>query len=156
MKHKFFTIPIIDAEASEAALNQFCDKHRIADVEKHYDAGKSAWAVCVTWLSQEGSLTSGNPVSTNKRRPKVDYKEILSAEVFEQFSALRKLRKSLSEQEGVALYNIFTNDQLVAIVQQKIATKADLLRLEGVGQTRAEKYSEPFFKLVKQFDSNET
>ena len=151
MKHKFFTIPIFTPEVHEAAQNQFFAQHSIANVEKHYDANNSVWVVCVTWLSQEGGLALEANTSANTRKPKVDYRETLSTEHFEQFSTLRNLRKALSEQEGVPVYNIFTNDQLAAMVQQRITTKTALLALEGVGQTRVEKYSAPFLQQVTQF-----
>ena len=156
MKHKFFTIPIFNSEPAESDLNQFCGRHRIVDIDKHYDAGNSAWVFCVTWLSVEGALTPASKSSIDIKKPKVDYKEILSSEAFEQFCQLRNIRTIVAEREGIAVYNIFTNEQLCAMLEQKITNKAELLKLEGVGQTRAEKYSEPFFQKIKQLITDET
>jgi hypothetical protein len=56
---------------------------------------------------------------------KVDYREVLSAQDFAVFSKLREVRKGLAEKEGVPPYTIFTNEQLAAVVRQKVTTKAE-------------------------------
>ena len=45
---------------------------------------------------------------------------------------------------GRRVYNIFTNEQLAAMVTKNVDTKAALLALEGVGETRVRKYGEKF------------
>ena len=104
MRHKFFHIPVLHAEQAENELNQFCGQHRIAHVEKQFvdQAENSFWAICVTWLQGEG----GMPASPNgfSRKPKIDYKEVLSEDEFRLFSKLRDLRKTLAEQEGTPVY----------------------------------------------------
>lgn len=151
MKHKFFNIPTLYSEQAEAALNSFCDQHRIASVEKQFvaDGGNSCWAVCVTWLGQEGELAGSTSVKSKK--PRVDYKEVLSEENFIIFSRLRDLRTELSKQEGIAVYNIFTNEQLAKMVEERLTTKKDLLDIEGIGPTRVEKYAEAFLQPIREW-----
>lgn len=157
MKHKFFAIPVLDSDQAEAELNRFCDQHRIINIEKQVvsNAIGSHWAVCVSWLEQDGEIVKSK-TSSSAKKPKVDYRDVLSPELFEQFSRLRNVRSAVAEQEGIPVYNIFTNEQLAIMVQQKITSKAELLKLEGVGQTRVEKYSDAFIHEVKQFISDET
>ncbi len=158
MKLKFFTIPILNPETAETELNSFCDQHRIVNVEKHLidDAGNSCWAVCVTWLTQKGELPKTQATSLQAKKPKVDYKQILNEPDFKCFAELRDLRASAARQEGIALYSIFTNEQLAQIVQQRIVSKTALLALNGVGQTRVDKYAEPFLQHVQRWVSDET
>ena len=92
MKTKFFTIPVMDSDAAESALNQFCDQHTIVDIQRHYDSARGIWAVCVIWLAQDGELPKDN--KQNSRKPKVDYREVLSAEDFEKFSQLRNRNRN--------------------------------------------------------------
>lgn len=158
MKHKFFTIPILYPEPVEADLNRFCDQHRIINIEKHFvsDGSNSYWAVCVTWLAQESALIPHKATQTAKKKPRVDYKSVLNETDFQCFSELRDLRMHLAEQEGIPVYNIFTNEQLAQIVQQRITSQSALLSLNGVGQTRVEKYAEPFLDHMQQWISDET
>ena len=116
MRHKFFYIPVLHAAQAENELNQFCSQHRIAQVEKQFvnQAKNSYWAICVTWLQGDGAMPK--PSNSTSRKPKVDYKEVLSEDEFRLFSQLRDLRKTLAEQEGTPVYNIFTNEQLAAMV----------------------------------------
>lgn len=106
MKHKFFRISVIDAAENETKLNAFCAQHRITNVEKNFvaDGSNSFWSICVTWLDNQGSIQVDN-----KRKNKIDYKEILNDDDFNIYSQLRNLRKVLAEREGTPAYNIFTN-----------------------------------------------
>lgn len=158
MKHKFFTIPILNSDPVEAELNQFCDQHRVLNVEKQLivDGSNSCWAVCVTWLAHEGALRSVPSGSVAQRKPKIDYKKILNEADFQCFAVLRELRATLAEQEGMPVYNIFTNEQLAQMVQQRITTASALLTLNGVGQTRVDKYAAPFLEHIQQWLSHET
>jgi superfamily II DNA helicase RecQ len=67
---------------------------------------------------------------------------MLSAADFGIFSALRELRKSLAEAEGVPVYAVFTNEQLAKFAQNRPATKVALEKVEGVGVAKVEKYGE--------------
>lgn len=150
MKHKFFHIPLLDSEATAAELNRFCDQHRIVNVEKHFvaDGQSSCWAICVTWLEQGGALAE-NSAEVKAKKPRVDYKDVLNEEEFRLFSRLRDLRSELAQQEGVAVYNIFTNEQLAQMVQQRLSSNMALLKIDGVGQTRVEKYAEAFLSVIR-------
>ena len=152
MKHKFFNIPVLFSESAETELNCFCDSHRIANIEKQFvaDGANSRWAICVTWLEQEGELAKTAIEATKRKKPKVDYKEILSEADFEWFSELRDLRTTLAAKEGTPVYNIFTNEQLATMVENRITTRAGLLALEGVGQTKIDKYSDVFLQHIQQ------
>ncbi len=135
-----------DAAEIEAELNTFCSQHRITQVEKNFvaDGANSFWSICVTWIDRQGSIHVDN-----KRKSKIDYKEILNDDDFNLYSQLRDLRKVLAEREGTPPYNIFTNEQLANIVKQRVITKTALLDLEGIGHTRVEKYGADFLNCMK-------
>ncbi|MCP5241888.1 MAG: HRDC domain-containing protein [Burkholderiales bacterium] len=147
MKYKFFTILARHPEAGEEALNQFCSQHRVSFVEKHLvtDGANSFWSVCVTWLEGEGTL-----LASQHKKPSVDYKQILNENEFVIFLELRNLRKQLAESQGVPPYALFTNEQLAAMVQQRINSKAALQAIPGVGQSRVEKYGEAFLQKLSE------
>ena len=157
MKHKFFKIPVSYSEVYEKELNIFIAQHRITHIDRHFvaDGVNSFWSICVTWLNSEGAFAD----NAIKRKNKIDYKEVLNEVDFTIYARLRELRKTIAEREAIPVYNIFTNEQLAAIVQQRIFTKTALLAVEGVGQTRVEKYSSAFLDCLKNSlqppDSNE-
>lgn len=147
MKHKFFHIPVIDPARSEAELNAFCTQHPIADIEQHFVAFgiNSFWSFCVTYVDNQTSFADGI-----KRKNKIDYKERLSEENFSLYAQLRDLRKTIAEREGTPVYNVFTNEQLANMVEQRLTSKAALLAMEGVGKTRIDKYADIFIQNLKK------
>jgi superfamily II DNA helicase RecQ len=146
MKHKFFNIPVADPVNAETELNAFIAQHRITHIDRHFvaDGANSFWSICVTWLDREGALAD----SIAKRKNKIDYKDVLNVTDFAIYARLRDLRKVIAEREATPVYNIFTNEQLAAIVQQRILTKSALLSVEGIGQTRVEKYGKDFLDCI--------
>jgi superfamily II DNA helicase RecQ len=145
MKYKFFTIPARDPEAAETALNAFCNQHRVSFVEKQLiaDGADSFWSVCVSW--QDGEAAPSQGVSA-ANQPKVDYKELLSEEDFSAYLELRNFRKGMAEAKGVPSYALFTNDQLAAMVQQRVGSKSALQAIPGIGKSRVDKYGDAFLQ----------
>jgi len=129
MKHQFFAISALDPSEGQEALDSFCAAHRVIAVDKQLvaDGPASFWSLCVSY-QDPGSGPQG------QRRPRVDYKELLSEQEFTLFARLRSLRKELAEREGVPAYALFTNEQLAEI--------------EGVGPARIEKYGERFVQAL--------
>lgn len=83
-------------------------------------------------------------------RPKVDYKERLSAEDFASFARLREWRKQVSQAEAVPVYTVFTNEQLAQMVQQPVTSKQSLEQIAGVGDARVEKYGSQILEILQQ------
>jgi superfamily II DNA helicase RecQ len=145
MKIKFFVIAARHPESGEVELNRFCSQHRISFIEKHLiaDGADSFWSICVTWMDGEAAPSLAND---NRNKAVVDYKNVLSPHDFSLYLELRNYRKALADQQGVPPYALFTNDQLAAMLQQPIKTKADLMKIPGVGQSRIDKYGDSFIQ----------
>lgn len=148
MKFQFFTIPTQENTPAINELNSFCTQHRVTAIEKQFvsDGVNSFWSICITFIDTQAALLN---TSVGKSKKTIDYKEVLNDDDFSIYSQLRDLRKSIAEREGTPPYNVFTNEQLANIVQQRVKTKSDLLALEGVGQTRVDKYGELFVAQLK-------
>jgi superfamily II DNA helicase RecQ len=140
MPYKSFLIPVHGPAWAENELNEFICTHRVLTVDRRWvDQGaNSFWAVWVDCL--ESSADAGSGTGTSGSRSKIDYKEVLSPEEFEVYAQLRALRKEIAEEDGVALYNVFTNEQLAQMVQKRARTRQDLRQIAGIGDARAEKY----------------
>ncbi len=145
MRMRFFTIPAFAGDEDAAELNRFLVSHRILGTDRQFvqDGANSAWCLCVSYL-EAGDRSA--PV----KRGKVDYKEQLSEHDFAIYSRLRDLRKRLAEQQGVPVYALFTNEQMAAMVQQRISTRSQLQEISGVGEGRVEKYGQAFLSQLEQ------
>jgi superfamily II DNA helicase RecQ len=73
---------------------------------------------------------------------------LLSPEDFALFSKLREVRKKLAEENGLPVYAVCTNEQLAEIARQKPSSAAECMKIEGIGQGKAEKYVPTFIKCV--------
>jgi hypothetical protein len=67
MPLKFFTIPALDGDRAEAALNDFLRTHVASAVEKHLiqHAAAAYWHVCVTFSAASASTAvERTPIAT--------------------------------------------------------------------------------------------
>ena len=157
MPYRSFLIPVRDPSWAERELNDFIKTHKVLTAERHWvDQGaNSFWSVLVDYL--ESTEQSADAAATASKM-KIDYREVLSPEDFEIFAQLRVLRKELAAEDGVALYNIFTNEQLAQIVQGRVCTTEELEQVTGIGQAKVEKYGPRVLEFLSTVwkDSDET
>lgn len=153
MPFRIFLIPVHYGDDATEELNAFIASHRVAHIERKWiDQGtQSAWAFCVEYVLASPTR-DGNPRSQLSRN-RIDYKTILSPDEFTIFSMLRELRKELSQQEGVPVFALFSNEQLAQMVQRRCSSKADLLGIEGIGEAKLEKYAEKLLAVLSKFAS---
>ena len=147
MALRFFTVPVSDSTVSEAELNGFLACHKILSIDRQLVVLglNSFWAICVDYLN---GPAGGTAPLANLSRSRVDYKTILSAAEFDVFSRLRQLRKDLSQVEAVPVYALFTNEQLAQMVQRRCRSKSDLAQIEGISETKIDKYAERLLPLL--------
>ena len=146
MPLRFFTISIHDSVSSEEELNRFLAGHKVLSIERHLiDAGlNSFWTICVDYLHSAGQQ-SGRQSGVRNR---IDYKTILSPEEFTAFTQLRDFRKEAAQSEVVPVYTVFTNEQLASMVQRRCQSKSDLLKIEGIGDAKIEKYCSSLLQIL--------
>ncbi len=153
MAFRVFTIPISYPDLAEAELNSFLRSHRVLSIERRWvDQGPASfWAFCVDYLDA-AIPRANNRFDRGGQRPKVDYKEKLSAGDFEVYCKLREFRKQLSQTEAVPVYTVFTNEQLAHMAEKKARSKASLEEITGVGDARLEKYGERLLTFLNSLD----
>jgi superfamily II DNA helicase RecQ len=112
-------------------------------MERHLiDQGSNSfWTICVEYLK---SVSTDPTRNQNLSRNRVDYKSILPPDEFEVFSRLRELRKDIAQAEAVPVYALFSNEQLAQMVQRRCRSNGDLAQIEGIGESKIEKYAERF------------
>ena len=147
MQYKFFVIPIRDFEEAENELNRFLRSHRILSIQSEFvaDGKGSFWAKAVEYL--------GGGASRVRSRDRIDYQKVLDEHQFTLFSRLREVRKEIADSEGIPVYAIFTNEQLASIVTQKVRTISEMMKIDGIGKGKAEKYADLFLRAVNRSES---
>ncbi len=65
------------------------------------------------------------------------------------FRALRKLRKQIAEEEEVPPYVVFNDATLAEMARQQPCDDEELLRVNGVGQRKLERFGEAFLECIR-------
>ncbi len=66
------------------------------------------------------------------------------------FAKLRKLRKSLADEEGLPPYVVFSDATLIDMADILPTSYGEMLAVNGVGQRKLEKYADPFLDLIQE------
>ncbi|HEX5643215.1 MAG TPA: DNA helicase RecQ [Thermoleophilia bacterium] len=66
------------------------------------------------------------------------------------FDELRALRKRLADEQNVPAYVVFSDATLAEMAARRPGTSAELLEVNGVGQTKLERYGDAFLALVAE------
>lgn len=147
MQFRVFSIAATGDLDGEEELNRFLRSHRVVSVEKQLvvEGGSAYWCFCVEHLL--GPQASG---TGSKGRSRVDYKEVLSEGDFAVYARLRDVRKKKAGEEAVPMYTVCTNEQLAEMARTRVATIADLKKIDGFGEAKAAKYGESLLAAVRE------
>ena len=140
-----FVLPIFPNSNEQEELNRFLRSHRIVQTRKEFVTFDctSQWVILVEYLDVP-EKNSGESI-----KGKVDYKEILNAIDFAMFSKLREVRKKLAEENGLPIYAVCTNEQLAEIAKRKPKNLAECMKINGIGQGKAQKYVPAILECIK-------
>lgn len=150
LQFRFFTIPVKDTREAEEEMNRFLRSVRIITVQRELlmNGENSCWLVSAEYQTGTAETSGGKTAAAGKE--KIDYREALSPEDFAIYARLREWRKRTAEKEGVQLYAVFTNKQMAAIAEKRIAAKNGLRELTGVGDARVQKYGDDVISIVTE------
>ena len=95
-----------------------------------------------------------NKSSSNKRDE--SWKDDLSEADMGVFNLLRDWRSERCKKEGVPPYILFNNKQLAEVVKMRPQSSVDLLKIEGIGKAKAEKYGEDILKITLKEEKSVT
>lgn len=70
------------------------------------------------------------------------------------FAKLRKLRKSLADDNNVPPYVVFNDTTLLEMAENLPVSASDLLDITGVGQRKLEKFGRPFMTMIRDHIDN--
>ncbi len=66
------------------------------------------------------------------------------------FARLRKLRKAIADEENIPPYVVFNDATLTEMAEQMPLTATEMLRVNGVGQRKLERFGKPFLVMIKE------
>ncbi|EMB9226725.1 ATP-dependent DNA helicase RecQ [Vibrio alginolyticus] len=66
------------------------------------------------------------------------------------FAKLRKLRKSIADEDGLPPYVVFSDATLIDMAEILPTSYGEMLAVSGVGQRKLEKYADPFLELIQE------
>ncbi len=66
------------------------------------------------------------------------------------FEELRALRKQLADEQNVPAYVVFSDATLAEMAARRPGTSAELLEVNGVGQTKLERYGDAFLAVIAE------
>lgn len=152
MKYVYFKISAIFPDAGADRLNVFISTHAVTSVsEKFVDDGQNSfWSVRVAITEN----LAKNPVDNSKpsKRATVDYRDVLSPEVFAIYAKLRSLRNNMAEQQSMPAYAIFTNEQLAEMAKLEHPSKHAISEINGIGEKRLALYVDQFIAILQDQD----
>lgn len=138
----------LPADPDLTELNSFLQAHRVATVQREIVTTTAGPLLLFIVEYVAGNGFSGkadtSALSGSSSTSRIDYRDILSESEFSVFTTLREIRKQLAEADGVPVYAVFSNAQLAAMIQEKCTTVAGMLKIEGVGKARTDKYAGAF------------
>ncbi len=90
----------------------------------------------------------GKEFTENKRDE--SWRSLLTYEQMPMFDTLRSWRSERCKQEGVPPYVICNNKQLARIVNSSPQSLAALLKIEGIGKGKVEKYGDEIIEILQR------
>ena len=149
LQYAAFSLPLYPVSDEQEEVNRFLRGHQVVQTRKELAVmdGAPRWAILVEYLDRKEKST-GEII-----KGKVDYKEILNDTDFLLFSKLREVRKKLAEENGLPVYAVCTNDQLAEIAKRKPKNLAECMKIDGIGQSKADKYVPSFIECISSQSS---
>ena len=98
-------------------------------------------------LSSPEVLVSHEKTSS-KNPGNEEWRKLLNDESMPLFNTLRQWRNERCKRDGVPPYIIMNNKQLAEFCQRRPQSKYDLMKIEGIGKAKAEKYGDDILKIT--------
>lgn len=149
MKIKFFTIPINSAEDYEKEVNSFLSTHKIVEINKQLtqSEGQSYWCIYIGYIEH-------GPSGYNNKGSNPDFLHTLPEKERSLFSQFRTVRKEIAREDNISAYLVATNDELAEIARLEKLTVANIKKVKGFGEKKAEKYAKRIIEKMQRYETS--
>ncbi len=138
MQIKIFNIPVTYGESEFTdELNAFLRSRRVISLDSELikSGGMAYWSFKIGYLD-------GPP--ERDRQSRVDYREVLDAETFSRFAAMREIRKKIAREEAIPAYVVFSDEELSELAKISPLTISAMKSVKGIGDKKVERYGRHF------------
>ena len=115
-----------------------------ATVEENVEVSVQEEA-CVEEVAENEQVAVTEVVEEEKTEDQV---EDNTGDLYEE---IRKYRYNKSKEEGNKPYFLFNNNTLDLLVKERPRTKEELLKIQGFGQVKVDKYGEDILAIIHKF-----
>lgn len=145
---KIFTIPFSSEHETffDDHINQFLLNKRVESIKAEFfeKKGHFYWSVFVAY-----------DVVVDERKTKKKSKEKVNLRLNEKdallFQRLKEWRKQRAIREGIPVYIIANNAELLSVVNVKPGSKEGMKLVKGYGKKKIEKYGDEILEIVSGF-----
>ena len=104
-------------------------------------------------LKGEKTIRLTTPISIDdKKKIKKTAKTVIEGETNKDlFTELKKLRYSISKEEKMPAYIVFSDKSLKLMASELPTTENEFLSISGVGMNKMEKYGDEFMNIIRKF-----
>lgn len=144
MHLRIFTLPFDELSEGfpDEVISEFCLNKKVHKVQTKFfqHDGRPFWSVAV----QYEMVVKGE----EKLRELNEGQKLL-------FDRMKEWRKKRAEKDGIPVYLIATNIQLLTMIRLKTLTLESFKQVKGFGQKRVQKYGKEIVDLIKAFYENQ-
>ncbi|QTD38610.1 DNA helicase RecQ [Polaribacter batillariae] len=124
-------------------------------IEIMYAEGSALKITPIGWkvLKGEKTIRLTTPISIDeKKKIKKTAKIIIEGETNKDlFTELKKLRYSISKEENMPAYIVFSDKSLKLMASELPTTENEFLAISGVGMNKMEKYGDEFMSVIRKY-----
>lgn len=140
MELRIFTLPFdpVMEGFPDELVKDFCTNKKVQKLESQFflQEGRAYWSVAVHYeLLEKGE---------QKNLDLDEYQKLL-------YDRLREWRKETGQKEGIPVFLIATNQQLVEMVRRKVLSIEALKGIKGFGKGKIGKYGKQVLAKIKAF-----
>ncbi|MBO5591566.1 MAG: HRDC domain-containing protein [Prevotella sp.] len=142
MQIKVFTIPLSNAEVSEAEVNAFIRGHRVLQIDRQFSSeGGGYWTLFVEYMEGDPS----DKVPPANRRDHRDAAATLTEEQKARYERMKAIRRTIATQESLPAYLVFTNEELAVLAQLPAVNEETTKHVKGIAPKRLGDYVKYFY-----------
>jgi superfamily II DNA helicase RecQ len=125
-------------------IEDFVKNKEILEIRDHFflAGGNPRLTIILTYNASEFAK------EINEKKPDDSYKNYLHDEDWPLFKALKEWRNAYAKKKGVPPYILFDNTQLAHIAHNRPASKSELMKIEKIGQKKADEYWDELDRLL--------
>ncbi|MCY4643826.1 MAG: HRDC domain-containing protein [Bacteriovoracales bacterium] len=160
MQVKVFTLPFNSGVGvfDDEEFNSFAKDKEIIGVNDYlFERNGTPYLTLVLKYKQSSSVQTLASSEKIREKSKGDeeWRKILDDDSMPLFNTLRQWRNEKSKKDGVPPYVILNNKQLAELCQKRPQSKYDLMKIDGIGKAKAERYGDEILKLTLYFKTPE-